>query len=144
MKYGELVHTVQEQSHSGAREEAERSVSAVLSTLVERLPEGLAHHLVAQLPHELAGLTDAVGSGPEASDGSGQPAGGERFGLTAFAGRVAWRAGIGEEEALRRSAAVPNVLDSFVSPEEMTKVAGALPADIRELLPTTRAMETEV
>ncbi len=40
MKYGELVHKVREQSPSAGREEAARSVSAVLGTLVERLPEG--------------------------------------------------------------------------------------------------------
>ncbi len=57
-------------------------------------------------------------AGPEepTPDGHGRPAAGERFGLTAFAGRVAWRAGIDEDEALRRSAVVLNVLDAFVSP----------------------------
>ncbi|MEG3628224.1 DUF2267 domain-containing protein [Streptomyces poriticola] len=144
MKYGDLVHTVREQSQGIGRDEAERAVSAVLGTLVERLPAGLARHLVAQLPHELAWLTGSAAVARSGPDGSERPVSGERFGLTAFAGRVAWRAGIGEEEALQRSAVVLNVLDAFVSPEEMSKVAGALPADIRELLPVTRALETEV
>ncbi|GGL86690.1 hypothetical protein GCM10010129_33090 [Streptomyces fumigatiscleroticus] len=140
MKYDELIRCVQEQSHSTDRDDAERSVRAVLRTLEERLPEGLAGHLAAQLPHELA---EAMA--PEETDGEGQPPrdAGERFGLTAFAGRVAWRAGLGEDAALQRSAVVLNVLDAFVSPEEMTKLHGALPADIRELLPTMRAAGTE-
>ncbi|MGW0812995.1 DUF2267 domain-containing protein [Streptomyces viridiviolaceus] len=141
MKYADLVRTVQEQSHAVGREEAEATVTAVLRTLAERLPEGLAGHLIAQLPHELAGEIRPTDAEPE---GHGQPSGAERFGLTAFAGRVAWRAGIDEEAALQRSAVVLNVLDAVVSPEQMTKVAGALPADIRELLPSTRAVETEV
>ncbi|MBD0421277.1 DUF2267 domain-containing protein [Streptomyces sp. NPDC052309] len=141
MKYADVVRTVQEQSRSVGREEAEATVKAVLRTLAERLPEGLAGHLVAQLPHELA---DEIRSPEGAPGGPGQPSGAERFGLTAFAGRVAWRAGIDEEAALQRSAVVLNVLDAVVSPEQMTKVAGALPPDIRELLPTTRAVETEV
>ncbi|MEU0739850.1 DUF2267 domain-containing protein [Streptomyces sp. NPDC006134] len=141
MKYDDLVRTVQEQSHAAGRDEAGRTVSAVLRTLAERLPEGLAEHLAAQLPHELA---EAVSPARAAGDGDGHARStGERFDLTAFAGRVAWRAGITEEAALQRSAVVLNVLDAFVSPEEMTKVAGALPADIRELLPTTRAVERE-
>ena len=141
MKYADLVRTVQEQSHAVGREEAEATVTAVLRTLAERLPERLADHLLAQLPHELAAEIRPPDAEPE---GHGQPSGAERVGLTAFAGRVAWRAGIDEEAALQRSAVVLNVLDAVVSPEQMTKVAGALPADIRELLPTTRAVETEV
>jgi uncharacterized protein (DUF2267 family) len=142
MKYHDLIRTVQEQSHSAGRGEADQSVRAVLRTLAERLPEGLADHLAAQLPHELA---ESVRSAHASGDGHGQlRAAGERFGLTAFAGRVAWRAGITEEAALERSAVVLNVLDAFVSPEQMTRIASALPADIRELLPTTRAVETEI
>ncbi|GAA2430248.1 DUF2267 domain-containing protein [Streptomyces glaucus] len=139
MKYDDLIRTVQEQSPPLGREEAERTVSAVLRTLAERLPEGLADHLAAQLPHELAGVARPAGT-----TGDEQPRGsGERFDLTAFAGRIAWRAGITEEAALQRSAVVLNVLDAFVSPEQMTKLASTLPADIRELLPTGRAVETE-
>ncbi|MDN0196532.1 DUF2267 domain-containing protein [Streptomyces sp. S.PNR 29] len=142
MRYHDVIRTVQEQSHSAGRGEADQSVRAVLRTLAERLPEGLAGHLAAQLPHELA---ESVQSAHDSGAGQGQPrTTGERFGLTAFAGRVAWRAGISEDVALQRSAVVLNVLDAFVSPEQMTKIASALPADIRELLPTTRAVETEI
>lgn len=146
MKYADVVRTVQEQSRQGlaiSREEAGRTVSAVLRTLAERLPEGLAEHLAAQLPHELAGTVASAAESAGTGEGGHPRSAGERFGLTAFAGRVAWRAGITEEAALQRSAVVLNVLDAFVSPEEMLKVAGALPADIRELLPTTRALENE-
>lgn len=141
MRYDDLVRTVQEQSRAVSRDEAERTVSAVLRTLAERLPEGLAEHLAAQLPHELAGHVPPA-QAPAGRSGHTRGTG-ERFGLTAFAGRVAWRAGITEEAALQRAAVVLNVLDASVSPEEMTKVAGALHADIRELLPTTRAVESE-
>ncbi len=66
---------------------------------------------------------------------------GERFGLTVFAGRIADRAGTDEDTALREAAAVMEVLDAALAPELTERMAGALPADIRDLLPVGRATE---
>ncbi|MEU2280561.1 DUF2267 domain-containing protein [Streptomyces sp. NPDC013178] len=137
MRHDEMIGTVQALAHLPDRGSAERATRSVLCTLAERLPTGLADHLAAQLPHHLAAdirETTASAASYERPRGVG-----ERFGLTTFAGRVAVRAGTTEDTALEYSAAVLEVLDAAVSPEEMRKVADALPADIRELLPTGRA-----
>jgi uncharacterized protein (DUF2267 family) len=137
MHHDELMGKVQVLAHLPDRNTAERAAHAVVSTLAERLPAGLARHVAAQLPPDMAAamreMTDASG------DGSG--ATGERFGLTAFAGRIADRAGTDEETALRDAVAVLEVLDAALAPELTERMAGALPADIRELLPVVRAAE---
>ena len=110
----------------------------MLSTLAERLPSGLADHVSAQLPPELADPM-RLAAEPSADDRSN--ASGERFDLTVFAGRIAGRAGTDEDAALREAAAVLEVLDAALTPELNEKVAGVLPADIRVLLPSGRAAE---
>ncbi|MEV6940369.1 DUF2267 domain-containing protein [Streptomyces sp. NPDC051132] len=112
--------------------------AAVVSTLAERLPSGLARHVAAQLPPDLAA---AMREAADASAGRDSGSAGERFGLTAFAGRVAARAGTDEDKALRDAAAVLEVLDAALAPELTERMAGALPADIRELLPVERAVQ---
>ncbi|MEV7244540.1 DUF2267 domain-containing protein [Streptomyces sp. NPDC093248] len=116
---------------------AERASRAVVCTLSERLPAGLARHVAAQLPPDLAAAMR------RAADGTGADSGhaGERFGLAVFAGRIADRAGTDEDTALREAAAVLEVLDAALAPELTERMAGALPADIRELLPVERAVE---
>lgn len=140
MRYDDMIGKVQAEAQLPDRGAAERTTRAVLRTLAERVPDGLARHLAAQLPTELAesvrqGTTEPAHSPPE------QSGVGERFDLTTFAGRVAWRAGVAEDTAVRQSAAVLEILDSAVAPEEMEKLAETLPADIRELLPSGRAAE---
>ncbi|MFF2655664.1 DUF2267 domain-containing protein [Streptomyces sp. NPDC058045] len=138
MRYDELIGMVQSGAALPDRATAEGTAEAVLRTLSERVPDGLAHHLAAQLPAQLADPMLAGTSPAEPGPGpspEGDPARGEPFGLSVFAGRVAWRAGIAEDEALHRTAAVLEVLDAAVSPEMMEKVARVLPGDIRALLP---------
>lgn len=139
MQHDEMIGKVQALAHLPDRGSTERATHAVLRTLAERLPAGLADHLAAQLPRNLAAdILEAAQSATSA----GRPRGtGEPFDLTAFAGRVAVRAGTTEDTALQYSTAVLEVLDAAVAPEEMRKVAGVLPADIRELLPAGRADE---
>ncbi|MCF6523383.1 DUF2267 domain-containing protein [Streptomyces sp. JJ36] len=141
MRYDELIGQVQAQAGLPDRGAAEHAARAVLRTLTERVPDGLARNLSAQLPEELVSPLGADAAEPAAAppERSGS---GERFDLTAFAGRVAWRSGVSEDAALRQTAAVLEVLDAAVAPEEMEKVAEVLPPDIRELLPTERASGT--
>ncbi|MFG2606346.1 DUF2267 domain-containing protein [Streptomyces sp. NPDC048514] len=137
MHHEELIGKVQVLAHLPDRNTAERAAHAVVSTLSERLPAGLARHVAAQLPPDMAAaMREATGR-----SGTGSGATGERFGLTAFAGRVADRAGTDEETALRDAVAVLEVLDAALAPELTERMAGALPADIRELLPVGRAAE---
>lgn len=130
MQHDEMIGKVQALTRLPGRGPAERATQAVLTTLAERLPSGLADHMTAQLPRELA---DSVRQSADTS--------GERFDLATFAGRIAGRAGTDEDMALREAAAVLEVLDAALAPELMDHVAGALPADIRELLPAGRAAE---
>lgn len=139
MRHDELIGKVQAEARLPDRGAAERATRAVLHTLAERLPHGLARHLAAQLPEELAEAVQEGATVPPHGV-SERSSVGERFGLTAFAGRVAWRSGVSEEDAVRQAAAVLEVLDAAV-PEEMEKVAQTLPPDIRELLPSGRAAE---
>jgi uncharacterized protein (DUF2267 family) len=139
MRHDEMIGKVQALAQLPDRGSAERATHAVLRTLGERLPAGLAGHLAAQLTPELAAPVRAATASAAAD---GRPSGiGERFGLPVFAGRIAGRAGTDEDAALREAAAVLEVLDAALAPELMTKVGEELPSDIRELLPSGRSTE---
>ncbi|MFY4722079.1 DUF2267 domain-containing protein [Streptomyces sp. LaBMicrA B280] len=161
MRHDEMIGKVQALAQLPDRGFAERAAHAVVATLSERLPSGPARHVAAQLPPDMADAmrraadpgarsdarepdareSRARGSGAPGADGPGTA--GERFGLTAFAGRIADRAGTDEDTALRDAAAVLEVLDAAPAPELTERMAGALPADIRELLPLERASEPD-
>ncbi|WP_225828054.1 DUF2267 domain-containing protein [Streptomyces naphthomycinicus] len=136
MRHDEMIGKVQSLARLPDRGTAERAAHAVVCTLSERLPSGLARHVAAQLPPDMAAAMREAADTAAAPD-SGTA--GERFGLTAFAGRIAARAGTDEDTALRDAAAVLEVLDAALAPELTERMAGALPADIRELLPVGRA-----
>ncbi|OXY88611.1 DUF2267 domain-containing protein [Streptomyces diastatochromogenes] len=138
MHHDEIIGKVQALAQLPDRGSAERATHAVVSTLSERLPSGLARHVAAQLPPDLA---DDMRRAADAAVGADSGTAGERFGLTVFAGRIADRAGTDEDTALRDAAAVLEVLDAALAPELTERIAGALPADIRELLPVERAIE---
>ncbi|MFF7238071.1 DUF2267 domain-containing protein [Streptomyces collinus] len=136
MHHDEMIGKVQALAALPDRGAAERAARAVVSTLSERLPSGLARHVAAQLPPDLAAPMR------EAADASAAPdsgTAGEAFGLAVFAGRIADRAGTDEDTALREAAAVLEVLDAALAPELTERMAGALPAGIRDLLPVGRA-----
>ncbi|MFI9808719.1 DUF2267 domain-containing protein [Streptomyces sp. NPDC052301] len=136
MRHDEMIGKVQALAQLPDRGSAERAAHAVVSTLSERLPSGLARHVAAQLPPDMA---EAMREVADASAGTDAGHAGERFGLTTFAGRIAARAGTDEETALRDAAAVMEVLDAALAPELTDRVAGALPTDIRDLMPVGRA-----
>jgi uncharacterized protein (DUF2267 family) len=137
MQHNEMIGKVQALAGLPDRGSAERATGAVLRTLGERIAPGLAEHVAAQLPPELGAHLRAAAR-DAAHEGRGRSAG-ERFDLTAFAGRVSGRAGVPDDAAVRDSAAVLEVLDGAVSPELMDKVAADLSADLGELLPSSRA-----
>jgi uncharacterized protein (DUF2267 family) len=145
MRYEVFTGQVQARAALGSRQGAEAAVRATLETVAERVPDGVADHLAAQLPHEAAEPLHRAVSEHEASPrqrAEGRVRG-EPFGLSVFAGRVAWRAETSEQEALRRAAAVLDVLDAAVAPGLMRKLEHALPSDIRSVLPSGR-MENRV
>ncbi|WKX68935.1 DUF2267 domain-containing protein [Streptomyces sp. XD-27] len=140
MRYEELTGLVQNRAGLPDRQSAERILRAVLETLGERIPDGLADHVAAQLPGEAAVSLRRAGLSHEGSpeERAYRREHGERFDLTGFAGRVAWRARTSEERGLEEAAAVFEVLDSAVSPELSERLYHALPHDIRELMPEGR------
>ncbi|AEW92382.1 MULTISPECIES: DUF2267 domain-containing protein [Streptomycetaceae] len=142
MRHDEFIGQVQSLAALPDRGTAERAVRATLETLAERIPDGLAEHLAAQLPREIAEHLLRVTTSHEASPE--ERAKGTRFDLATFAARIAWRGGTSEEVAIRHAGAVLEVLDAALSPELMAKLDHALPHDIRELLPTTRARQSEL
>ncbi|UNO42902.1 DUF2267 domain-containing protein [Streptomyces sp. MST-110588] len=139
MRHDEFIGLVQDRAALPDRGSAERAVRATLETVAERVPDGLVRHLAAQLPQEIAEHLHRVEAAREAGPEGGDAP--ERFDLTAFAGRVAWRGAVSEETAVREAAAVFEVLDAALAPELMERLSHALPQDIRELLPTARAQE---
>lgn len=128
MQHDEFIGKVQALTRLPDRGTSERATQAVLSTLAERLPSGLAGHVAAQLPPTLAAPMRQTTSG-------------ERFDLTTFAGRIAGRAETDEDAAVREAAAVLEVLDAALTPELTEKLAAALPRDIGGLLPVGRATD---
>ncbi|WP_330177229.1 DUF2267 domain-containing protein [Streptomyces sp. NBC_01498] len=137
MHHDEMIGKIQALARLPDRGSTERATRAVLRTLGERLPAGLADHVAAQLPPDLAACLRRPAE--SAAAGGRDTGSGERFDLVAFTGRVSDRAGTGEDAALRESAAVLEVLDAALSPELMDKIAAALPVDIGALLPSGRA-----
>ncbi|GAA2823585.1 DUF2267 domain-containing protein [Kitasatospora sp. CM 4170] len=141
MKYDEIIATVQQLTGLPDRAAAARATAAVLQTLGERLPAGLATHVAAQLPPELA--TPVREAAHQAEEHGLAHASGERFSLAVFAGRVAARAGTSDDGGILESAAVLEVLDAALAPELMDKIAAVLPHDIAELLPSRRAASAD-
>jgi len=141
MRYEEFTGQVQARAGLGSRQAAERVVRATLETVAERIPDGVAAHLAAQLPEEAADPLARVVAADETSPHrrAESRTRGEPFGLSVFAGRIAWRARVPEDTALREASAVLEVLDAAVAPELMRKLEDVLPDDIRAVLPSGRA-----
>ncbi|WP_329454190.1 DUF2267 domain-containing protein [Streptomyces sp. NBC_01497] len=139
MRYDAFIGQVQAVAALPNRGSAARATSAVLRTLAERLPDGTADHLFAQLPADL--VAEIEGPQVPRRGGGKRHKGGpaaERFDLPTFSGRVAWRGRVSDDTATRYVSTVFEVLDAAVAPELMDKVADALPRDIGQLLPAAR------
>lgn len=137
MHHDEFLRLVQAGAALPDRGTAERAVRATLETLAERIPDGLAEHLAAQLPREIGEHLRRVVAAHEGGPEEYHTA--ERFDLTTFAARIAWRGGVSEDAALQEASAVFEALDAALAPELSEKLGSVLPPDIRELLPASRA-----
>lgn len=126
MQHDEFIGHVQDRGRLSSRGDAERATRAVLETLGERVPEGLAEHIAAQLPHEIGEhLRRTVTLGGQGT--------GERFDMNTFVSRTAERAGVDEPQAAYLARVVAEI------PDEATQgVAGrvneSLPTDLGNLL----------
>ncbi|SFO48853.1 MULTISPECIES: DUF2267 domain-containing protein [Actinomadura] len=128
MRHEEFIGQVQDRARLGGWGEAERASRATLETLGERVPEGLADNLAAQLPHE-------IGEHLRRTEVYGGAGSGERFDRHGFIERVAIRAGTDEAKAAFLARSVLGVVDDATQGSITAKVRHALPPDIRDLLP---------
>jgi uncharacterized protein (DUF2267 family) len=124
MQHDEFIGLVQNRARLSSRGDAERAIRAVLETLGERIPDGLADNLAAQLPHEIGEHLRRT----EVYAGAGT---GERFDRPDFIARVA---GVREQQAANLTRAVAEVIDEATQGGLMAKLADSWPADIRELV----------
>jgi len=126
MQYDEFVGQVQARARLADSGEATAAVRATLETLGERIPEGLADNLAAQLPREigehLRRTVLLAGAGT-----------GERFDRDEFVARVAERAGMQPPQAAFALRGVFEVLNDATQGGLMARVCDALPADVVQL-----------
>ena len=123
MRHDEFTGQVQSRARLAGRGDAARAACAVLETLGERVPEGLAGNLTAQLPHE-------IGEHLRRTEVYGGAGIGDRFGRQDFIARVAERAGAGEPQAAYLARAVAEAVQGGL----VAKVAENLPENIRQLI----------
>ncbi|HLI39659.1 MAG TPA: DUF2267 domain-containing protein [Streptosporangiaceae bacterium] len=112
MQHDEFIGHVQDRAHLFSRGDAERACRATLETLGQRVPEGLADNLAAQLPHEIGEHLRRT----EVSQGQGT---GERFGRRDFIARVAERAGVREQQAAFIIRAVTEGEEAFTADPDL-------------------------
>lgn len=127
VEHDEFIGHVQARLRLDSRGAAERATRATLETLGERIPEGLADNLAAQLPQEIGEhLRRTITWGGQAT--------GERFDRHEFVRRVAARSGADEPVAAYQARGVLEVVDEATTGGVVDKVRAALPEDIRELV----------
>ncbi|GAA3153995.1 hypothetical protein GCM10010466_51150 [Planomonospora alba] len=127
MQHDEFIGQVQARARLAGRAEAERATRATLETLGERVSEGLADHLAAQLPHE-------IGENLRRTEVYGGLGAGERFGRDEFVHRIADKAGVKEPQAAYIARVVMEVTSEATQGGIMNKVCESLPSDVRELV----------
>jgi uncharacterized protein (DUF2267 family) len=126
MQYDQFVGQVQARARLADSGEATAAIRATLETLGERIPEGLADNLAAQLPQEigehLRRTIVLAGAGT-----------GERFDRDEFIARIAERAGTHPPQAAFALRVVFEVLDEATQGGTMQHICDALPADLAQL-----------
>jgi uncharacterized protein (DUF2267 family) len=127
MHHDQFLGKVQAAARLPDRGEAERATRATLETLGERIPNGLAENLAAQLPHEIGEHLRRAAKATRSRNG-------ERFDKLEFIARVAARAGVNETRGAALCHAVSEVVDEATGGMIGTKVAQSLPHDIAALL----------
>jgi uncharacterized protein (DUF2267 family) len=120
MKYDEFVGEVENRARLPSRGDALRAVQATLETLAERIREGEASDLAAQLPPELGTfLTDVKTT--------------ERFPVEDFFLRVAAKETADLPDATHHARAVIAVLQEAVTTGEMEDIRAQLPDNYKPL-----------
>jgi uncharacterized protein (DUF2267 family) len=127
MKHDEFIGQVQARGKLDSRGQAERVTRSVLETLGERIPDGLADNLAAQLPHE-------IGEHLRRTVEPDKHGTGEHLDLKEFISRVEAKSGLDRPQAVYATRVVLEVTGEATQGSVMTKVRDALPPDVRELV----------
>jgi uncharacterized protein (DUF2267 family) len=125
VEHDEFIGQVQQRARLGSRGDAERATRATLETLGERIADGAAKNLAAQLPHEIGEHLRRVAPAQEGT--------GEQFSLDDFFDRVTEREGIDPPDAVFHSRVVLEVTDEATTGSLMTKVREQFPAEFDRL-----------
>ncbi|HEQ98917.1 MAG TPA: DUF2267 domain-containing protein [candidate division Zixibacteria bacterium] len=120
MKYDEFIREVQSRARLSSLEEAVRATRATLSTLSERITEGEANNLAAQLPDEVVYLM-------------GDSDHGQRFGLDEFFNKVSEKEGSRMQDAVYHARVVIEVIGDAVTGGELEDVKAQLPDEYNKL-----------
>jgi uncharacterized protein (DUF2267 family) len=121
MQYHEFVGQVQNRARLGTTGEAVRAINATLETLGERIDEGEARHLAAQLPQEIGKYLEQAKTT-------------ESFELDEFFERVATRETVDLPDSVHHARVVVDVLLEAVTPDQVDHLRAQLPGEYEELL----------
>ncbi len=122
MQYNDLLTLVQERANLGSRAEAGAITRATLETLAERVQGDSANNLASELPRELATLMQR------------QPGTtGEQFPVDEFTRRVAERANIESDQAIRQLRVVLEALRAAESEGAINHLWAELPGEYLSL-----------
>jgi uncharacterized protein (DUF2267 family) len=125
MEHDEFIGQVQHRARLASRGDAERATRATLERLAERIADGAAGNLAAQLPREIG--EHLRRRAPE------QAGTGEQFSLDEFFARVAEREGVDLPEAAFHARVVVEVVDEATQGSVIEKVREQLPAEFDRL-----------
>lgn len=127
MQHDEFIGQVQHRARLDSRGAAEAATRATLETLGERIPDGLADNLAAQLPPE-------IGENLRRTVTSVQSGTGEQFDRQQFVHRVAEAEKVDEMAAAYHARVVMEVVGEATEGQIVGRVYDALPADIAQLV----------
>jgi uncharacterized protein (DUF2267 family) len=122
MEHDEFIGQVQSRARLASRGDAERATRATLETLGERIDDGAASNLAAQLPHEIGEHLHRTASGT-----------GEQFGYTDFLDRVEKREGVDRPDAVYHARVVLEVVQDATTGNLIGKTRQQLPAEFDAL-----------
>lgn len=127
MQHDQFMGQVQSRARLANAGQAERITRAVLETLGERIPDGLAGNLASQLPLEVAEHLRRYQMFGEVGTG-------EQFDVPEFVDRVSRRSGLDGPEAAFAIRVVCEVVNDATSGGLMAKVSESLPNDVSRLV----------
>jgi uncharacterized protein (DUF2267 family) len=127
MQYDDFVSFVQERANLPNRAHAVTIIHATLQTLAERIQGDTANNLASQLPPELAAFVH-------------RPAGitGEPFRVDEFTQRIADRANLELDEAVREIRIVLQTLPAAIAEGQINHLWAELPGEYLTLFEETR------